>query len=173
MDMAVGEELIIGIISGTVSGIIVGVFLLWFGKIKWNKVFFKKRIIKLLSNYEDIKEDKDKEEKVTRKLGLLLDDNYIKLLRLGFRIEHYGGSKRFQNLSEPRELGDTIKDNNYSIHVTRYYPNPLVCQFLIRRLDNGNTKRPDEVYFSMKYPSAQKENNDLTVLKNFIDYFKI
>lgn len=170
--MAVGEELIIGIISGTVSGIIVGVFLLWFSKIKWNKVFFKRRIIKVLSKYEEIKVDKEKEEKYTRKLGFLLDDNYIKLLKIGFRIKHYGGSKRFQDLSEPREFGDTIKDSNYNIHLTRYYPNPLVYQFLIRRLDNGNTKKPDEVYFSMKYPSSQKENNDLTVLKDFIEYFK-
>lgn len=170
--MAAGEELMIGIISGTVSGIIVGVFLLWIGKIKWNKVFFKRRIIKLLSKYEEIKGDKNKEEKFTRKLGLRLDDNYIKLLRIGFRIKHYGGSKRFQDLSEPRDLGDTIKDINYGIHLTRYYPNPLVYQFLIRRLDNGNTKKPDEVYFSMKYPSAQKENNELTVLKDFIEYFK-
>lgn len=170
--MAIGEELIIGILSGTLSGIIVGVFLLWFGKTKWNKVFFKRRIIKLFSKYEEIKENKDKEEKLTRKLGLRLDDNYIKLLRIGFRIKHYGGSKRFQDLSEPRELGDTIKDSNYGIHLTRYYPNPLVYQFLIRHLDNGNTKKPDEVYFSMKYPSVQKENNDLTVLKDFIEYFK-
>lgn len=170
--MSVGEELVIGIISGTVSGIIVGVFLLWFGKIKWNKVFFKRRIIKLLNNYEEIKENKDKEEKSTRKLGLLLDDNYIKLLKLGFRIEHYGGSKRFQDLSEPRELGDTIKDSNYGIHLTRYYPNPLVFQFLVRRLDNGNIKKPDEVYFSKKYPPYQRENNDINVLKDFIEYFK-
>lgn len=170
--MAVGEELIIGIISGTVSGIIVGVFLLWFGKVKWNKVFFKRRFIKLLSNYEEIKGDKDKEEKITRKLGFLLDENYSKLLRLGFRIEHYGGSQRFQNLSEPRELGDTLKDSNYGIHLTRYYPNPLMYQFLIRRLDNGKIKKPDEVYFSMKYPPRQRENNDLTVLIDFIEYFK-
>jgi len=170
--MVVGEELFIGIISGTVSGIIVGVFLLWFGKVKWNSVFFKRRIIKLLVSYEEIKGDKKKEEKATRKLGLLLDDNYNKLLRFGFRIKHYGGSHRFQNPGEPQDLGDTISDNNYGIHFTRYYPNPLVFQFLVRRLDNGNTKRPDEAYFSMKYPPSQKEKNDPTVLKDFIKYLR-
>ncbi len=170
--MAIEGDLVIAIIGGTVSGITVGVFLLWFGKIKWNSVFFKRRFLKILQNYEKIKEDKNKEEKAIRKIGVLLDDNYNKLLKLGFRIKHYGGSRRFQNLNEPQDLGDTIRDNDYGIHLTRYYPNPLVFQFLVRRLDKGKTKKPDEVYFSMKYPSTQKENNDLTVLKDFIEYFK-
>ncbi len=170
--MAIGEELFIGIVSGTVSGVTVGILLLWFGKIKWNVVFFKRRFLKILQIYEKVKEDKNYEEKATRKIGFLLDDNFNKFIRSGFRIKHYGGSHRFQNINEPRDLGDTISDNNFGIHLTRYYPNPLVYQFLIRRLYDGKTKKPDEVYFSMRYPSAQRESNDISVIKDFIEYFK-
>ncbi len=34
--MALGEELFIAIVGGSISGLIVGIFLLCFGKIKWN-----------------------------------------------------------------------------------------------------------------------------------------
>ena len=58
----------------------------------------------------------------------------------------------------------------FGIHLTRR--TKFIYQFLIRRLDNGQIKKPDEAYFSEDYPESQKENSITQVLYNFIEYLK-
>ena len=85
----------------------------------------------------------------------MLDNGREKLEKLRFKILYNG---------------DNIKNNFFGIHLTRR--TNFIYQFLIRRLENGQTKRPDEAYFSEGYPEAQKESSITQVLYDFIEYLK-
>ena len=155
-----------------IGGVIVGLILLNIKKITFKTIFLITRITSLLKRYEKVKLiNKEMEEKIVRKFGVLLDNGAGKLRKMGFSIIHIQ-PKRLQVVGEPRIRGDTIKDNNFGIHLTRKYPDIIVKQFLIRRLDKGQTKRPDEAYFSEEYPESQKESSITQVLYDFIEYFK-
>ena len=154
-----------------IGGVIVGLILIALKKIKIKTIFVIRRITRLLKRYEKIKFNLSKEEEYVRKFGFLLDSGVGKLRRIGFSIIHIQPA-RLQVTGEPRIRGDTIKDNNFEIHLTRKYPDIIVKQFLIRRLDNGQKKEPEEAYFSEEYPESQKESSITQVLYDFIEYLK-
>ncbi|KKM87262.1 hypothetical protein LCGC14_1270660 [marine sediment metagenome] len=137
--------------------IIIGIiiFILLILRVKKNEIFIINRIIIILKKYEKIKNNNQKEKKKVRKFGTLLDNGREKLEKLGFNIQHNG---------------DTIKNNFFGIHLTRR--TKFIYQFLIRRLDKSQTKRPDEAYFSEGYPESQKESSITQVLYDFIEYLK-
>ena len=143
----------VNIIIPIIIGIIIFIVLIL--RVKKNELFIVNRIIFILKKYEKIKYDNRKEKKKVRKFGTLLDNGREKLEKLGFNIQHNG---------------DTIKNNFFGIHLTRR--TKFIHQFLIRRLDKGQTKRPDEAYFSEGYPETQKENSIAQVLYDFIEYLK-
>ena len=58
------------------------------------------------------------------------------------------------------------------IHLTRKHQNDIIHQFLIRQLDNGSKKQPDEVFHSRGYPDYQIKLSNIKVLTNFIQYLK-
>jgi len=156
-----------------VGGVIVGLILIALKKIKINTSFYFliSRINFILKKYEKIKYDNQKEEKLVRKFGFLLDNGVRKLRKMGFSIIHIQPA-RFQVVGKPRIRGDTIKDNNFGIHLTRKYPDIIVKQFLIRRLENGKNKKPEEAYFSEGYPEPMKEQSNAQVVHEFIEYLK-
>ena len=154
-----------------IGGVIVGLILIALKKIKIKTIFVIRRITRLLKRYEKIKFNLSKEEEYVRKFGFLLDSGVGKLRRIGFSIIHIQPA-RLQVTGEPRIRGDTIKDNNFEIHLTRKYPDIIVKQFLIRRLDNGQKKEPEEAYSSEEYPESQKESSITQVLYDFIEYLK-
>jgi len=124
-----------------------GVLIFYLIYIKWKEPSVKK-IIKLLSKYEEIKNNEKKEIECIHKLEYL----FPKLQKVGFRIysEDY--------------LGDDI----FEIHLTRGSLFSKIHQFLIRELINGKKRDPDIVYFSKKH----NKNSDIQVLFNFIRYLK-
>ncbi|HEC38107.1 MAG TPA: hypothetical protein ENI29_07715 [bacterium] len=141
-----------------IGGVIVGLILLAINKIpkiNFKTLFLKRRIRRFLKKYEEIKLIPEKEKKKVRKFGTLLDNGREKLEKLGFNIQHNG---------------DTIKNNFFGIHLTRR--TKFIYQFLIRRLDKGQTKRPDEAYFSEGYPESQKESSITQVLYDSIEYLR-
>ncbi len=136
-----------------IIGIIIFIFLIL--RVKKNELFIINRIIFILKKYEKIKYNNQKEKKKARKFGTLLDNGSEKLEKLGFNIQHNG---------------DTVKNNFFGIHLTR--KNRFIYQFLIRRLENSQIKRPDEAYFSEGYPEPMKEKSNAQVLYEFIEYLK-
>ncbi len=176
-------EILIGIIAEVIVvilffvnifiPIIIGIiiFIVLILRVKKNELFIINRINFILKKYEKTKYDNQKEKKLVRKFGFLLDNGAGKLRKMGFSIIHIQPA-RFQVVGEPRIRGDTIKDNNFGIHLTRKYPDIIVKQFLIRRLDNGQKKKPEEAYFSEVYPESQKENSITQVLYDLIEYLK-
>jgi len=104
-------------------------------------------IIKLLEGYESIKSDEFVEIETTQRLGEL----FPKLQLIGFGL-----------------IQNSLKDNFFGVHVTNF---PVIQQFLIRRLELGKDKRPEEAYFSQRYPQAIKDAN-VQVLNDFIKYLK-
>lgn len=107
-------------------------------------------IIKLLEDYEDIKDEELMEIESTQKLGEL----FPRLQLIGFGLDK-----------------NSLRDNNFGVHVTNF---PVIHQFLIRRLVLGNNRNPDEVYFSQRYPQTTKDslNTNVQVLNDFIKYLK-
>ena len=154
-----------------VGGVLVGLILIAFKKLDFKTIFVIRRITRLLKRYEKIKFNIQKEKKLVRKFGFLLDNGAGKLRKMGFSIIHIQPA-RLQVVGEPRIRGDTIKDNNFGIHLTRKYPDIIVKQFLIRRLEKGQTKRPDEAFFSEGYPEPMKEKSNPQVLYEFIEHHK-
>lgn len=106
----------------------------------------KKKLIKVLANYESIKNDDIKERKSILELGQLFSN----LMRLGF-------SKDGQH---------TFKTLDFEIHVTGDLPN--ISQFLIRTLNNGRRQSTDIAYFSKAYGY----DSQINVLNDFINYLK-
>jgi len=60
------EQLTIAIIGGTISGIIVGVILLWLSKINWKLIFYKRRIKRVLEKYLEIRNNRNEERKISK-----------------------------------------------------------------------------------------------------------
>ncbi len=137
--------------------IIVGIilFIVLILRVKKNEIFIINRIIFILKKYEKIKLDNQKEKKKVRKFGTLLENGREKLEKLGFNIQHNG---------------DTFKNNFFGIHLTR--GTIYIHQFLVRRLEKGKNKKPDEAYFSEGYPEPMKKQSNSQVLYEFIEYLK-
>lgn len=152
-----------------IIGIIIFIVLIF--RVKKNELFIINRIIFILKKYEKIKYNNQKEKKLVRKFGFLLDNGAGKLRKMGFSIIHIQ-PRRFQVVGEPRIRGDTIKDNDFGIHLTRKHPDIIVKQFLIRRLEKGQTIRPDEAYYSEGYPEPMKEESYTQILYEFIEHLK-
>ncbi len=113
----------------------------------------KKKIIKILNEYESIKKDVPKERRYVIQFGKLLDREEENLAILGFYKKH---------------SGDTIQDKSFSIHLTRR--GNIVHQFLIRKLNKGELLKRDEAFFSEGYPKSQKDLTRNKVLVDFIDH---
>ena len=114
-------------------------------------------ISNLLMKYKELKENSEKEKEIVILFGELLDNQHEVLINNGFKVLHNG---------------DTIKDKNYMVHLTRKHQNNIIHQFLIRQLDKGRKKQPDEVFHSRGYPDYQKKLSNIKVLTNFIQYVK-
>jgi len=111
-------------------------------------------ILILLEKYDNICNEPDSERRFVKVIGEFLDKNHLVLNNLGFGI--------YDN-------GDTIKDENFQIRLTRFSPNDLKAEkFLIRRLNNGDRINPDEVYYSFGYSKSLKEENDISVISDFV-----
>ena len=134
------------IIITIIGGVIVGIILLAIGKINFKTLFLKFRIRRIIKRYDEIKQNPEEERKKVVKLGQLLDKGQEKLARSGYGT-----------------IRDTIKNNLFSIHLTRVGETKIIDNFLIRRLED------DRVYFSDKYPENQKERNDISVLLDFVE----
>lgn len=106
-----------------------------------------KRIVRILQDYEEQKDDEKKEIEMTQELGNL----FPKLTRVGFGIT---------------DNGNLVKDRFFQIHLTRSSPGSVIHKFYIEDLES------DLQYFSEKYPDQQKQNNDINALNNFIEYIK-
>ena len=106
----------------------------------------KKKLIKILENYESIKNDDVKERESILELGQLLTN----LVRLGFSKD---GQHTFRTL-------------DFEIHVTGDLPN--ISPFLIRTLNNGKRQSTDIAYFSKVYGY----DGQISVLNDFINYLK-
>lgn len=121
------------------------------------KISNLKQILRILQEYESIKTNEEKERLKTEEIGKLFDKSHKNLKELGFNILHDG---------------DSINDDKFLIHLTRRIPKKKISQFLIRRLDKGQKKRPDELYFSEQYPKITKEDlgQNPEVIFDFIDY---
>ncbi len=125
-------------------------------RLRKDKKFFD-LISNLLTKYKEIADNSEKEKEIVILIGELLDTQHGVLIDNGFKVLHNG---------------DTIRDKNYMVHLTRKHQNNKIHQFLIRRLDNGSKKNPDEVYHSRGYPDYQIKLNNINVFTNFIKYLK-
>jgi len=120
---------------------------------------FKKELIKNLKLYRNKMDDESEERFIVENLGKLFDNNHDLIEDLDFRIDHNG---------------DSILDKNFWIHLTRKPRSKNVYQFLVRKLNKGQSFKPDIVFLSKKYPNRTKDSigTDLQVLNEFIDYLE-
>jgi len=157
------EQLTIAIIGGTISGIIVGIFLLWFSKIKWNLIFYKRRIKRVLEKYLEIRSNRSKERKLRIKFGKLLDIAHEKLQKMGFSIT---------------DQGNMIENNKFKIYLkrmsdkTEFKQSKYIKQFYIHKLDNGRPYKPNIIFYSEEFSEESKEISKDQVIHDFIKYLK-
>ncbi len=116
------------------------------------------KLIFLLENYEKFTNDETKEQKIVKKIGQIFDSNTKLLETLGFKTKHNG---------------DTIEDNEYSVHLTRG-PNNLAYQFLVIKLHDGHKNRPDKVFMSFRYSEVTLIvfRSDFEILNEFVKYLR-
>jgi len=156
------ESLIIALIGGIIS-IIVGIFLLWFSKIKWKLVFYKKRIKRVLEKYLEIRNNRNKERKIRIKFGKLIDIGYEKLQKIGFTIA---------------DQGNMIKNKEFSIYLKRMSDmaeskqSKYILRFYIQKLDNGNPHTPNVMFYSEEFSEESKKISKDQVIHDFIEYLK-
>lgn len=156
------ESLIIALIGGIIS-IIVGIFLLWFSKIKWKLVFYKKRIKRVLEKYLEIRNIRIKERKIRIKFGKLLDIAQEKLQKMGFTIT---------------DQGNMIKNNEFAIYLLRmsdttdFKQSKYTKRFYIHKLDNGKPYVPNIMFYSEEFDEGSKERSKDQVIHDFIEYLK-
>ena len=157
------EQLIIAIIGGIISGIIVGIFLLWFSKIKWNLIFYKRRIKRVLEKYLEIRSNRSKERKLRIKFGKLLDVAHEKVQKMGFSIT---------------DQGNMIENNKFKIYLkrmsdtTEFKQSKYIQRFYIQKLDNRKPYKPDIMFYSEEYSEESKEISKDQVIHDFIKYLK-
>ncbi len=137
------DLVLVGVVGSIISGLIVGLIL----KINWKILFLKYRLRLCLKSY-----DKKRKEKYTKKFGILLDNGKKKL--------------QLKNFHWVDSTNNSIKIENYIIHLSRPSPNSLITQFII---ENSSKKMS---YFSEKYPNQQREKSKDNVLKEFIKFLK-
>lgn len=106
----------------------------------------KKKLFKILKNYEVIKDNVAKEREEIIELGKF----FLNLEKLGFS----------------REGQHTFKTLDFEIHVTGNLPN--ITQFLIRKVENGRPQDINVTYFSKAYNKVGQIN----ILYDFINYLK-
>ena len=154
------EQLTIAIIGGTISGIIVGIILLWLSKINWKLIFYKRRIKSVLEKYLEIRNNRNKERKIRIKFGKLIDVAHEKLQKMGFSITNQG---------------DLIKNNKFEIYlkrmsdITDFKQSKYIKQFYIQKLDNGRQCEPNIMFYSEEF----SEESEDQVLHDFIKYLKM
>ncbi len=142
------EQLTIAIIGGTISGIIVGVILLWLSKINWKLIFYKRRIKRVLEKYLEIRNNRNKERKIRIKFGNLLDVAHEKLQKMGFSIT---------------DQGNMIKNNEFQIYLkrmsdtTEFKQSKYIKRFYIQKLDNGKQYKPNIMFYSEEFSEESKE----------------
>jgi len=157
------EQLIIAIIGGIISGIIVGIFLLWFSKIKWNLIFYKRRIKRVLEKYLEIRSNRSKERKLRIKFGKLLDVAHEKVQKMGFSIT---------------DQGNMIENNKFKIYLkrmsdtTEFKQSKYIQRFYIQKLDNRKPYKPDIMFYSEEFSEESKEISKDQVIHDFIKYLK-
>lgn len=157
------EQLIIAIIGGIISGIIVGIFLLWFSKIKLNLIFYKRRIKRVLEKYLEIRSNRSKERKLRIKFGKLLDVAHEKLQKMGFSIT---------------DQGNMIENNKFKIYLkrmsdtTEFKQSKYIQRFYIQKLDNRKPYKPDIMFYSEEFSEESKEISKDQVIHDFIKYLK-
>ena len=157
------EQLIIAIIGGTISGIIVGVILLWLSKINWKLTFFNRRIKRVLEKYIEIRNNRNKERKIRIKFGELIDVAHEKLQKMGFSIT---------------DQGNMIKNNKFAIYLlrmsdtTEFKQSKYIKRFYIHKLDNGRPFKPNIMFYSEEFPEESKEISKDQVIYDFIKYLK-
>ncbi len=83
--------------------------------------------------------------------------NRSNFLKMGFNYKHND---------------DSILDHNFWVHFTKRGKDNKAYQFLVRKLDNGNLKVPDDAFFSGGYSQEMKTSNNNEVLKEFVQYLK-
>ena len=158
------EQLIIAIIGGIVSGIIVGIFLLWLSKIKWKLIFYKRRIKRVLEKYLEIRSNRSKERKLRIKFGKLIDLAHEKLQKMGFSLTNQG---------------NLIKNNKFEIYLlrmsdaTELKQSKYIKRFYIQKLDNGKPYVPNIMFYSEEFSEESKESSKDQVIHDFIKYLKM
>ena len=157
------DQLIIAIIGGIISGIIVGIFLLWFSKIKWRLIFYKKRIERVLKKYLEIKYNTNLERKIRIKFGKLIDLAYEKLQKMGFSFTNQG---------------NLIKNNKFEIYLLRmsdiaeFKQSKYIKRFYIQKLENGKPYVPNIVFYSEEFSEESKKISNDQIIYDFIKYMK-
>ena len=158
------EQLIIAIIGGIISGIIVGIFLLWLSKIKWKLIFYKRRIKRVLEKYLEIRSNRSKERKLRIKFGKLIDLAHEKLQKMGFSLTNQG---------------NLIKNNKFEIYLlrmsdaTELKQSKYIKRFYIQKLDNGKPYVPNIMFYSEEFSEESKESSKDQVIHDFIKYLKM
>lgn len=157
------EQLNIAIIGGIISGIIVGIFLLWVSKINWKLIFYKRRIKRVLEKYLEIRSNRSKERKLRIKFGKLIDLAHEKLQKMGFSLTNQG---------------NLIKNNKFEIYLlrmsdaTEFKQSKYIKRFYIQKLDNGKPYIPNIVFYSEEFSKESKEISKDQVIHDFIEYLK-
>ena len=120
---------------------------------------FIDELIANLKLYKNKMDDASEEPILVENLGKLFDNNHGLIENLDFRIDHNG---------------DSILNNDFWIHLTRKPRSKNIFQFLVRKLNNGQSFKPDIVFLSKKYPNTTKDNinTGLQVLNEFIEYLE-
>ena len=120
---------------------------------------FKEELIANLKLYRNKMDDESEEHIIVENLGKLFDNNHELIENLDFRIDHNG---------------DSILNKDFWIHLTRKPRSKNIYQFLVRKLNNGESFKPDIVFLSKKYPNTTKNSigTDLQVLNEFIEYLE-
>ncbi len=123
---------------------------------------YKDKISKLALNIEDIFEKliiiegKDDWDYANQLYDIFMN-NRPNFLKMGFNYKH---------------SDDSILDHNFWVHFTRRKDENKAYQFLLRKLEGGNKKVPDDVFFSGGYSLKMRNNNNDEILKEFVLYLK-
>jgi len=113
-----------------------------------------RELVALFNEYKEKKDDLKTERSIVKKIGVFVTLNLVSLDLIGFQ-----------------KLGpDNFELDTFQLHFTRKGESITPFLFLVRKMQNGQMKQPDEVYFSEGYPESQRKLGNDTVLDNFIAY---
>ncbi len=143
-----------------------------------NEIFSSNKFLKTIDNLN--KPYKIEFGKIISKIKNLLE-KYVLLSKLDEELDYVDQFYNIfiENRTSFLKMGlyykhndDSILDSKFWVHFTKN-KDAKAKNFLVRKLQDGDVKVPDDVYFSRLYPEEARNTNNNDILGDFINYLKL